>query len=166
MDPYDLGTYGNSLLCQQCPDGINSPPNWKCNKCKSKRDLPLQIIEKATNEAMNLLTDKTKWNAKDIGLYLQEYSRSLHPNHMLFIKIKSKLCSLPEFSREQLEKTKNHAIMEQKIKILRENLAVIEKIIPGISSVKGTVYILDLTLLLCIVDLLLTTWLLVSTVDA
>ena len=42
-----------------------------------------------------------------------------------------------------MEKTKNHAKMEQKIKILRENLAVIEKIIPGISSVKGTVYILD-----------------------
>lgn len=88
---------------------------------------------------MTLLTDKTKWNSKDIGLYLQEYSRSLHPNHMLFIKIKSKLCSLPEFSREQMEKTKNHAKMEQKIKILRENLAVIEKIIPGISSVKGLI---------------------------
>ena len=42
-----------------------------------------------------------------------------------------------------MEKTKNHAKMEQKVKILREILAVIEKIQPGISSVKGTVYILD-----------------------
>jgi len=139
LDPTDNGTFGNSLLCQQCSGGINSPPNWKCNKCNSKRDQVSQIIDKATNEAMSILTDKTKWNSKVIGQFLQDYSRSLHPNHMLFLKVKSKLMSLPEFNMENLEWSKNHGKMEQKVKILRENLAVIDKVQPGLSTTKGLI---------------------------
>ena len=47
MDATDFETHGNSLICTKCPEGIFSPPDWKCSKCQMKFEKPLQTIGKS-----------------------------------------------------------------------------------------------------------------------
>merc|ERR1712046_188082 len=97
---------------------------------------PLQTIEKASNEAMKLFKDKTKWTVEHFELYLNNYAKILHPNHMLLVKIKTKLCSLPELKTETI--SKNQEKMQQKLKLLNDTLDVVEKIQPdAITTIKG-----------------------------
>ena len=60
LDITDFETHGNSLLCSKCPEGNHNPPEWKCTKCQLKFDKPLEITEKATNEAIKLFKVEIK----------------------------------------------------------------------------------------------------------
>ena len=94
---------------------------------------------------MKLFKDKTKWTVESLKIYLNNYSKILHPNHILFTKVKTKLCILPELSMDKIGQNKDE--MEEKMKLLNDTLDILDKIQPeGISSVKGLLlYDLHLT---------------------
>ena len=94
---------------------------------------------------MKLFKDRTKWTVENLNMYLNNYSKILHPNHILFTKIKTKLCSLPELSMDKIGQNKDK--MEEKMKLLNDTLDILDKIQPDtINSVKGLLlYDLHLT---------------------
>ena len=94
---------------------------------------------------MKLFKDRTKWTVENLNMYLNNYSKILHLNHILFTKIRTKLCSLPELNMDMIGQNKDK--MEEKMKLLNDTLDILDKIQPdAINSVKGLLlYDLHLT---------------------
>ena len=74
--------------------------------------------------------------------FLSKYSKKLHPNHLFNISIKTKLAGfygkLSGYTMQDAQYSGVRDHIDRKLKLCKESLEVLEKISPGLSSVKGT----------------------------
>lgn len=135
--------HGDSLMCQKCPqkDGIIIQPGLPCDKCNLKMEVKesTEIIEEAFQRSKELLVNADNWTVDKYEAFLQTYSQKLHAKHMINISIKNKLVGfygkLPGFTMQDL--AKNNALMDRKVELGNECLAILNGIQPGINSIKG-----------------------------
>ena len=105
----------------------------------------LDINQKAYNDTLELLSHWTKWTVKGYEEFLTKYSKKLHPNHTLNISIKTKLAGfygkLSGYTLLDAQYSGVRDHIDRKLELCKESLEVLEKISPGLSSVKGTTFI-------------------------
>ncbi len=139
QDPSDLATNGNSLLCQKCPDGVILPGDKTCTKCKATQENCLEAISDAFKNAKEVLNDPEQWTVEVFELFLSKYGRILHPDHVIMVQIKHKLSGfygrLPGYS--MLDMQMNPALLERKLKLGEESMKCIEKLQPGLGTIKA-----------------------------
>ena len=103
---------------------------------KSKAE---EIISSSYLEAEQLLQNSENHSLPKFEQFLIEYGRKLHPENLIMIRIKHSLCGFygryPGFTMNDM--AMNPKLLERKIDLINECLETINKIEPGISSMKG-----------------------------
>ena len=97
------------------------------------------MIGKAYEESEGILNCPEYWTVDMCEMYLKKYACILHPDHMLMVRIKSKLAGLygrcPGY--DMMEMTYNRAILDRKLQICRQALQVLERLQPGLSRARA-----------------------------
>ena len=87
------------------------------------------------------LSHWTKWTVEGYEEFLSKYSKKLHPNHLFNISIKTKLAGfygkLSGYTMQDAQYSGVRDHIDRKLELCKESLEVLEKILPGLSSVKG-----------------------------
>ncbi|CAH0694740.1 unnamed protein product [Spodoptera exigua] len=137
-DPTELGTYLSAMRClgdgnNSC-DGIHLPDDplddetdWSCNKCPAKvsNSQVNMVISQMGEDVENVLMMGGSVTVLENLLF--RLSNFLHPNHYHLYTIKHSLVQL--YGRQPGYQTKE--ILEKKIKMCRELIAVTKALDPG-----------------------------------
>ena len=107
-----------------------------------KKILTLQaekLIEHCHSQAEAMLQNPEYHDLTKFEKWLTEYGKKLHPENLTMIRIKHSLCGFygrfPGFTMNDL--AINPKLMGRKVELITECLESINKVEPGISSVKG-----------------------------
>jgi len=97
------------------------------------------MVTKANKDADSIMNDMYKWTMEDFEGFLTKYAKKLHPDHVLMVKVKSKMAGfygkVPGYTMVEL--SQNKELIEKKLKLCQEAMKVLEKIEPGYGSLKG-----------------------------
>ena len=97
------------------------------------------MVTKANKDADSIMNDMYKWTMEDFEGFLTKYAKKLHPDHVLMVKVKSKMAGfygkVPGYTMVEL--SQNKELIEKKLKLCQDAMKVLEKIEPGYGSLKG-----------------------------
>ena len=97
------------------------------------------MVIKANKDADSIMNDMYKWTMEDFEGFLTKYAKKLHPDHVLMVKVKSKMAGfyrkVPGYTMAEL--SQNKELIEKKLKLCQDAMKVLEKIEPGYGSLKG-----------------------------
>ena len=137
----DSANKNSALTCSQCASGILDHPTWKCDSCENTmdREKAEKLIAHCHSQAEAMLQNPEYHDLTKFEKWLTEYGKKLHPGNLTMIRIKHSLCGFygrfPGFTMNDL--AINPKLMGRKVELITECLESINKIEPGISSVKG-----------------------------
>ena len=139
LDPLELGTYGSSMKCAQCPIFVH-PPSWSCSQCGVSLN-GQRVLTEVYRESEELLAAKPR-SIKDFESFVSKYEKILHPTNFLLIRIKYSLIGfygrLEGYELQDL--VANPALLERKKQLGHQVLEVLKLSEPGLSSAKGVVH--------------------------
>lgn len=120
------------------------PPDWQCTVCGhriSSQD-GQALIFKAYKESDNLHSVKSNRSVEKYEKYLADYGQLLHPNNLCLVRIKYTLVGfygrIAGYKAPDLV-AKPH-LLDRKLELAKEVLAVLYRTEPGISSSKGVIF--------------------------
>lgn len=139
IDPTELGTHLSSLKCQSCQIGssiqMNGQSKWTCLNCNAceANDKIDDILREIRHQVNNSGSQMDK-----IEMFIEKYSRVLHPNHYLLIEMKQKLAAIIRHMGEMnSEFSKSVKLLKRKIELCKEIVPLLDILQPGISRLKG-----------------------------
>ncbi|CAO1309455.1 unnamed protein product [Diamesa serratosioi] len=149
LDPTELGTHFSTLKCSQCRNGnviscdpIESTADWKCMSCSSKINAieVLKIMGTVKQEDTTILTSKDTICKKmeQYESFLVKLKNILHPNHQIFMSIKTIMIDLIQVDVRRTENSKFGRIYE----LCRNVLDVLNIIAPGKSRARGKILLI------------------------
>jgi len=154
QDETENETFISAIKCTKCPTGYFLPKNpidcessWFCNECGTQA--PATYNEMANNKTAAALAklEEGGLTPDSCEKFLKTYGKVLHPNHAHMLDIKYSLLNIlghsEGFAMTQLTETQ----LVMKETLARNFLSIAQKILPGVSRLKGTaLYELYLTI--------------------
>ena len=143
LDPTELGTHLSSLTCPNCEhawvvadDPLDTDSSWHCTgQCG------FNVDANHVTDVLNYLQYRADCIGYDdlAGLegFLSDAFRLLHHNHYILIGIKYYLCHFYGKAPGHLLEEMPNVLIERKIKLCREFLALAHILEPGPSKMQG-----------------------------
>ncbi len=150
LDPTELGSHGSALLCRECQAPMEQTSesesgterNFKCTGCNGTSKKFAQVRElflKLRAETDDLLNDPERNNIASYEQFLQDNSSILHPNNLLMVRVRYRLCGMygrqPGYQVSDL----SPVLVERKLRLCEQVLHVLDRIDPGVSVKRGMV---------------------------
>jgi len=145
QDPTELGTYLSALKCIKCQvgyylavDPLAEASPWRCEDCAAMApsNLATEVNNRVTN-SIKILEEKGL-DPESCEKFLMLHSRILHPQHAHMLDVKHSLLHLLGHHEGYLMADLTEKQLQLKEETARCILNVANKVIPGISRLRGT----------------------------
>jgi len=145
LDSTENETYMSAVKCTKCPNGYFLPQNpidceshWLCTECRAQ-------APKGYSDMANSKTAATIAKIEEAGLtpdscekFISTYSKVLHSHHAHLLDVKYSLMQLLGHSTGCSMQQLTHQQLNTKEQLARTFLGIAQKVLPGISRLKGS----------------------------
>ena len=134
-DPSDCSTHSSAVVCPVCRLGLVLPRSgqlWSCESPDCGQEFLPGHVRKVTNKLRLLLEKTPSKDPEKLENFLKIASKFLHPNHCLVVEVKKTLLAL-------YGSTLSPDLIARKLELADEILAVLDRLEPGLSAVRGQI---------------------------
>ena len=144
-DPKELNTYLGGIKCMKCPigyllteDPLESDSSWQCEDCAHK--VPSEFVQNINSQVAETiqLLELSGLEPSKCEKFLTVHLRILHPQHAHMLDVKHSLLHLLGHHEGYLMADLSDQLLQMKEEIARSLLEVADKLIPGLSRLRGT----------------------------
>ncbi|XP_046990280.1 SET domain-containing protein SmydA-8 [Schistocerca americana] len=144
-DPTELGTNLSTLKCSKCDNGVllSADPlepsaQWRCTRCEfcTRGEAVRRVLQLISNE-LQMVEAGDSVEARET--LFRKYRSVLHPRHAYMSQMRHSLCQLYGRVDDYLLDDLPDVLLERKVDLCRDLLAVADVVEPGLSRLRGVV---------------------------